>query len=154
MHDYSGRRNGIDVDIEGWVVEWRARTRLVSYKEMDVSLLHIIVGLDLPPLSLFSSLVIDMACREGRKRLLAANLVAVSTGKPRSGKPTVAVLAITHPFFFCIAHLSLSSAGTEVPIDKAQDSSIVLNNVVGWFLEAARRSRHCSLIFARQPRWL
>lgn len=45
------------MDIEGWVVEWKARTRLVSYNEMDVSLLPIIMGLDLPPLSLFSPFV-------------------------------------------------------------------------------------------------
>ena len=52
-----------------------------------------------------------MACREGSKRLLTANLVAVSTGKPRLGEPTVAVLVINGPRSFYIAHLFLSFAG-------------------------------------------
>ncbi len=40
------------MDIEGWVVERRAQKRPVSFNEMDVSLLLIIIGLDLTPLFL------------------------------------------------------------------------------------------------------
>ena len=53
MYDCSGRRNGIDVDIKGWVVKRRVRKRPVSYNEMDVSLLPIIIDLNLTPLFLF-----------------------------------------------------------------------------------------------------
>ena len=85
---------------------------------------------------------------EGSKRSLTANLVVVSTGKPRSGEPTVAVLVINGPFSFCIAHLFLSSAGTEVPIDRVQDSSIVHDDVVGYFLEAAVSSERTGIVVA------
>ena len=84
---------------------------------------------------------------EGSKRSLTANLVVVSTGKPRSGEPTVAVLVINGPFSFCITHLFLSSAGTEVPIDRVQDSSIVHDDV-GYFLEAAVSSERIGIVVA------
>ena len=57
-----------------------------------------------------------MTCEEGSKRSLTANMVAVSTGKPRSDEPTVAGPVINGPFSFCIAHLFQSSAGSEVLI--------------------------------------
>ena len=65
----------------------------------------------------------------------------MSTGKPRSDEPTVAVLVINGPFSFCIAHLFLSSAGTEVPIDRVQDSSIVHDDVVGYLVPRDWRLR-------------
>ena len=118
MHDCSGRRNGVDVDIEGWMVERRARRRPVSYNEIEVSLLPIIKrSQSHSSIPVFPPLSTDMACREGSKRSLTANLVVVSTGKPRSGEPTVAVPVINGPFPFCIVHLFLSSAGIQVLID-------------------------------------
>ena len=56
MHDCSGRRDRVDVDIEGWMVERRARKRPMSY-EIDVSLLPIIMDLNLTHLFLFSPFV-------------------------------------------------------------------------------------------------
>ena len=49
--------------------------------------------------------------------LLAARLVAVRTGKPRSDELTIAVLMINSPSSFCIAHVFLSSVGTEALVE-------------------------------------
>ena len=45
------------MDVEGWMVERRARKRPVSYNEIDVSLLPANMGLKLTPLFLFSPFV-------------------------------------------------------------------------------------------------
>ena len=80
---------------------------------MDGSLRLVVIGQN-----------IDMACKDGSKRLLTANLAESLAQTNQTWESTV-------PFPSVLPHLLLSSVGTEILIDTVQDSTKVRNAVVG-----------------------